>query len=600
MAKDKTIDPLANSKTKETPIPANYKKPTELKKDLEVVIFNHPSISNYTRGKLVSTYAATTQNVSVVVAGKTFVVLVEQIRLPMTSIQVTTTPKQEIKIPAGIKKATIFTKSTQLLVYGSKDYKDGTVAVVTQYTAPASTFIPVTVEGKQEYIAPEFLFMKDPTYVAPDPLFEDYADKSELMKYMASLLYATNMEDTITLGLQDVDLKDYDMYSSKTGSRWAAIVPKDVKGPIPILMAHCDIQYNVKHPTPQNLSFNPTTERFTSPTGLGADDRAGIFVINRALNIAAGKFAVIFFDEEETGCKGSRNFVSSEEFKTKIDPIASCYISIDRTRTTTGGKTVATYGFDNKDLLKLFKDKVNRPDVKGSSTDCKVLSDESVTLSKTSEGVACVNFSCGYQFEHTARETLYWKEVLECAVDIASLPQTMPELWEKRFLAKKPVYSGYRRGGYNTNQSKSNKANKSASQSHYGTGFYGDEDYILVNGEYYDTEDVKALLSFHKRHSGVEYTATLPTPYTPKRQDFVRLSPDVSVGGRYGGQILDLATHSMLSSNVWIVQSVDTINCTVALTTDDAAYDAVNIPFAFIDSIKQSEPLISPNLLEEE
>lgn len=572
----------------------------------ECVIFGHQNIPAYTIAKIARTQPLDTKSVAVTIAGITYIVdsgllFTRRFTKPTMPIKtkspeeagkkpstnkVTVTPKIP-KIPMGMRKATYFTKGSAIAVYGSPDHKDGTVGSIHVYMQPTSKFISVLLAGKVEYIAPEFLYQKDPTYTEPGPLFKDFTESSELMKYMADLLYAQNMDDSITLALQDVDLKDYDMIASASGSRWAAIIPKNAKGPMPVLMAHCDIQYGVKHPTENNLEYDPKLEKFNSPTGLGADDRAGLFVINRALQLQPGKFIAIFFDEEEVGCRGSRNFVTSKDFKEKIDPLASTYISIDRTRAANGAKTVATYGHDNKELLKLFKEKSKRNDVKGSSTDCKILSAQSSILSKTSEGVSCVNFSCGYQFEHTVRETLYWKELLACAIDVAELPSKVPELWTKRFLAAKaPAYKPY------SAPKKTKTAKNAGSPSWYG------DDFILVNDEYYDEEDVKLLMKYYKRHTGVDYTLKTATPYEPKRQDFVRLSTDVSVGGVYGGKRLDRATHAMLAGNVWIVHSIDAGKSTANLMTDDDSYDAVNIPFIWLEAVTQTDPLISPSLLE--
>ena len=120
----------------------------------------------------------------------------------------------------------------------------------------------------------------------------------------------------------------------------------------------------------------------------------------------------------------------------------------------------------------------------------------------------------------------------------------------------------------------------------------------MVGDDYLAVEDVKDLMLFYKMHTGKEYSVDMAPPYSPKRTDFVRLSINVSAGGIYGGRRLDKATHIMLDSNVWIVHSVDIGKSTATLVTDDGEYDAVNIPFIWLESITKSDPLISQNLIE--
>lgn len=565
--------------TPESTTPDGLFPVSSLLKDDIVYIYNDPLTKDGTTGTVSITTSVSSNLVAVDVGN------LRKYLSPSHLFTKIAPPKPVVikNLPPWAKKATHYNKASVMYVFGHSTIPDGTSGSVVIYTAPASRTVSLSILDTIQIVQSEYLYQKDPLYVEPAPLFTEYEKASARMQYMAELLYAENMDKAITLALKDVDLSLYNMYASKTGAKWAAIIPKNLEGNAPVLMAHCDIQANVKHPTPTNLSFDPKLQKFNSPTGLGADDRAGLFVINQALKENPGKFMAIFFDEEEVGCRGSRNFVGSVEFKTLVDPIASCYISIDRTRAVNGGKTVATYGHDNKELLALFKSKVSRPDVHGSSTDCKILSAESEVISTTSEAVSCVNFSCGYQYEHTSRETLYWEELLVCAVDVAGLPTTIPELWTKQFRAPKPTVKTY---GYQNKRS-----NKHYPSVH-------DEDFIIMGNEIFTSDDLESLLLFYKLHTGKEYSAKVKTPYIPKRKDFVRLSANVSIGGVYGGKRLDRATHIMLSSNTWVVHSVDNTTLTASLTTDDGAYDAVNIPFLLLEPILHSDILIAQDILE--
>lgn len=501
-----------------------------------------------------------------------------------TAITVTEPPKDTRDIPLGYKAVdTVYYMNSAVYILPHGDFLALTSGTVTEWTKQDAPVVSVKVGTHIHQIKTNFLCVKDWKYKAPEALFKDFKEKTPEHEYMAELLYAPDMSTTIVLGLKGVDLAQYTMVQSKTGSKWCAIIPKDPLGTMPALMAHCDIQANVKHPTVDNLEYNPTTNMYGSPTGLGADDRAGIFCMNKALKEHPGKFIAIFFDEEEVGCKGSRNFVESDTFKDIIDPIASCYISIDRTRgRQKGEKHVATYGHNNKELLKLFKDKLGRPDQSGSSTDCKVLSAKSATLATDSTGVSCVNFSCGYQFEHTARECLYHAELLETAEDICNMVEKMPELWTKRFLSDKTT-----------------KKSTYGSRTGYSYGGYGNslQDAIILDGDFYDETDLKHLLQMYHYYTGKEYSTTAPVKLNlPSKNDFVNLRDNVIAGGIYGGHKLNIPTVTMLRANLWVVVSVDLKKMTAALTTDDAQIDANNIPLCALTTVSVNDPLVTYDL----
>ncbi|CUU70963.1 peptidase T-like protein [Campylobacter hyointestinalis subsp. hyointestinalis] len=123
---------------------------------------------------------------------------------------------------------------------------------------------------------------------------------------------------------------------------------------------------------------------------LGGDDRAGVYI---ALQLIKAKkpFAFGFFKDEEVGCHGSSSLSS---YINSLDNVTA-FIGLDRR----GADEVATYGYDNKELINIFESK-GYIEAVGSVTDASNLS----TLSD--KGLACVNLSVGYYNEHTNKEIL--------------------------------------------------------------------------------------------------------------------------------------------------------------------------------------------------
>ena len=125
----------------------------------------------------------------------------------------------------------------------------------------------------------------------------------------------------------------------------------------------------------------------TSNCVLGGDDRSGVWLMLQLLRQTT-PYNFLFCCDEEVGGFGSTQFVDDGVVDYYIH---SCFISLDRR----GKSEVATYGCDNKELIKVFTDE-GYNEVQGSFTDCMILSE--------SCDVACINLSVGYANEHSNRE----------------------------------------------------------------------------------------------------------------------------------------------------------------------------------------------------
>ena len=204
----------------------------------------------------------------------------------------------------------------------------------------------------------------------------------------------------------------------------------DTKAPKPMLCVHLDTinthQAALEHPIDigknyyydENLKVLGLTPK-TSLACLGGDDRAGVWIALAMIDYmeASGdyKYDIGFFNDEEIGCHGSTAYK-----KTIHKPNTTCYIGLDR-KSTQGEQEVALYGDDNKELIKIFTD-LGYPVDMGSITDASNLS-----------GVlACVNLSVGYDNEHTPREVLYLKCMLDTLENLKKA-EFEPEMYPVTF-----------------------------------------------------------------------------------------------------------------------------------------------------------------------
>ena len=174
-----------------------------------------------------------------------------------------------------------------------------------------------------------------------------------------------------------------------------------VKGSLPILLvAHMD---TVHKDIPTEMIYANGT--LSSPMGIGADDRAGIYMILEILKYH--NCSVLFCEDEEIGCQGSIKFCKSQlanELKGKFNYL----IELDRMN----GKDAVFYECDNPEFEE-FITKEYWKTASGSYTDI-------VELSPILEA-ASVNFSCGYYKQHTKDEYLVIQEMKRNIKEVVKL-----------------------------------------------------------------------------------------------------------------------------------------------------------------------------------
>lgn len=157
------------------------------------------------------------------------------------------------------------------------------------------------------------------------------------------------------------------------------------KGNIPVLLiAHCDI---VHKDIPTTIVYDKQQRILWSPTGIGGDDRCGVYALLKICE----KFKpyVLFTTDEEIGCVGAKKFTKD------FDELpVNFMIEIDRR----GNNQAVFYSCGNKEfqnyILSFGLDKQI-----GSCSDVKILS--------TEFDIAGCNLSAGYYNEHTTSEHIY-------------------------------------------------------------------------------------------------------------------------------------------------------------------------------------------------
>jgi hypothetical protein len=515
-----------------------------------------------------------------------------------TTTVVNTTPVQEtkVKIPGGHVKLYMFTAGKEVFVYGTNIVEDGTkLNIIDGYVGNNLT----TIQLVDKTMGVVYTVPKDCVYHAysttvvttsyKKPLAKD-AKLTDDQKTFVSMLIEPVRQKVIDMVVGGLDLEDYEIYQDKL---YFVMVPKDPETLyLPMLMAHTDIQANVNHPTMDNLEFNSTTEMFSSPTGLGADDRAGCYAIHQIIKKHPKKFIVALFDLEEVGCVGSNAFANSEHFE-KVNKLASCYISIDRRRDYTGKAHIATYDYDNKELFALVEKVTGRKAVRGSSTDCRVLSAKSYTIpAKDGQSkLACFNMSCGYDKEHTRGEVQYFKELTTVVEDFEALIDLAEDMWDQPFVAEKATY-GYQNGYTTTTKTTTTK--KPSVKKPVNAYDFDFNMPIMIGDEEYDVADVKTLLYFYRQKTGMDYEFKSASAQCAEfeKYNYVRLKDEILSKGTYGGVFLPDELYKRLVKELWTVKLVDDKAFTVDLEAENSKALASNIPFDWLRVVTIDDPIV--------
>ena len=173
------------------------------------------------------------------------------------------------------------------------------------------------------------------------------------------------------------------------------------KGTFPVLLvAHLD---TVHKKLPSKINFK--NGAFSSPNGIGGDDRCGIFMILEIVKQI--NCSVLFCEDEEIGGIGAEKFISTKFAENYIDAF-NYIIEFDRK----GKNEAVFYNCDNLDFENFITKDFYKVDI-GSFSDISVVA--------PFLGCAAVNLSCGYYKAHTKNEYVVWKQMIDsmnAAIDI--------------------------------------------------------------------------------------------------------------------------------------------------------------------------------------
>ena len=164
------------------------------------------------------------------------------------------------------------------------------------------------------------------------------------------------------------------------------------KGDIPVLLvAHMDTVHKELC-----TSVIRVGNRFSSPQGIGGDDRCGIFII--ANLIKKLHCSVLLLEDEEIGTVGAKKFTKTD-YINNLD--VNFMIEFDRK----GNNDAVFYTCDNEDFTNHVLDNTGYKLTTGSWTDISVL----MPASK----LCGVNLSCGYYSPHTLAEYVNYDEMMD-------------------------------------------------------------------------------------------------------------------------------------------------------------------------------------------
>ena len=220
-----------------------------------------------------------------------------------------------------------------------------------------------------------------------------------------TLLKARDFDRVLDLTLEAMPgWEILDSEKGDIGSSWALITRGGEEFPEngALVCAHTDTVWSKA----VDVVENKGVFRSKRPgTGIGGDDRCGIWVAAKALPRSDGPVALALFDGEEIGALGSRSFV---EARPDIRP--GFLIGLDRR----GFQEVVYYGNATSAFKKAVSGALaDHSEGMGSFSD--------VSHMAPAMGVCCVNLSVGFHEEHTPSEYAVMADMEEAADSLTVL-----------------------------------------------------------------------------------------------------------------------------------------------------------------------------------
>lgn len=162
-------------------------------------------------------------------------------------------------------------------------------------------------------------------------------------------------------------------------------------------------------------------------TGIGADDKNGIWICFRMLE-RFKRMKCVFFIGEESGCVGS----SRADMKFFKD--CRFVIQCDRK----GGGDIVT-SINGVPLCSDAFVKAIQPEKHGYA-ECPGLLTDVYTLKQRGLPVSCINISCGYYNPHTDREITILPDLMRCCEFVRHIIRTHTEVSEHKYMRQRTRY----------------------------------------------------------------------------------------------------------------------------------------------------------------
>lgn len=167
-----------------------------------------------------------------------------------------------------------------------------------------------------------------------------------------------------------------------------------------------------------------------SPQGIGGDDRCGVYMILKILETTDYRPYIIFCEDEEIGCVGSRKF-SKSKFINDLKEM-KFVIQLDRH----GSNDAVFYDDINDEFHDWVEEVTGYKEAIGSCSDISEICPAC--------GISGVNLSCGYYNEHHDYETVKLEEMERTYEAAVKLIEEGLKLKES-FVYEEMVYRGYSR-----------------------------------------------------------------------------------------------------------------------------------------------------------
>jgi hypothetical protein len=272
--------------------------------------------------------------------------------------------------------------------------------------------------------------------------------------------------------------KKYDNVISEDGYVYA-------QGTFPVLLvAHLD---TVHENAPNPILYDVENDTYSSPNGIGGDDRCGVFMILEIMQ--RYNCSILFCEDEEIGGVGARKFIKSDLAK---DLTFNYIIEFDRR----GYNDAVFYDCEN-DEFETFITQNFYKTAYGSFSDISVIA--------PFLGCAAVNLSCGYYAAHTKEEYVVYPEMMRsikeaCGILERTTEEDVFEYVESTYSKYYKNYGYYGSGGYYSGSSFGYYGGEDGADIYYYIVEYTGEDNTVQWFDTYASSEAEAvgrLLMYH-------------------------------------------------------------------------------------------------------